>query len=489
MDIDADPKLDQGVLSPQSELHLIAHIPQKSSQFRIVCTFILILILWSRGMKEKWKVLFVVLAVLTTINSKGRADNPAIWNFSLETTGNDVSWTSTTLVNPAFEAYDCNYALTQVKVNVNGVWRDLRNPHYDANNGGSTYHGLPVRAYTYYDTNDVNATFSVSADANGVGHASITGVQFGHDDITGLPVTGLKISGTIHVLGMKRKWKDSFDTYGVQKSLNSSGQPWAATWEEYNTQAPGYDPLDPLTGNVKSMWAGSRWGNRAHYQCDFYADSRHSAKLNDASVLALFDPNHVRFKVDAWDEQRNQDNVWNSWWLVGRYTNSSKLVAVGAVYGQFNALYTYDDGRRALYAKLIDYTNGTNPPVGYDSNDHFVAFVDPQKPITLELNFDVNNVTARVSHNGGAATISFKTTVRFGKPAMGGWNEWAYAYGQFDDFEIYDNRPYTPANCNDSLSYHLKADINKDCKVDFKDFALFAEGWSKCTDPTDSNCL
>jgi hypothetical protein len=33
------------------------------------------------------------------------------------------------------------------------------------------------------------------------------------------------------------------------------------------------------------------------------------------------------------------------------------------------------------------------------------------------------------------------------------------------------------------------ADLNKDCKIDFYDFAIFAKDWGKCNDPQDPHCM
>ena len=46
----------------------------------------------------------------------------------------------------------------------------------------------------------------------------------------------------------------------------------------------------------------------------------------------------------------------------------------------------------------------------------------------------------------------------------------------------------TPTKCGDPGTFYYGGDINKDCKVDWQDFALFAEGWLGCTDPNQANC-
>jgi len=46
-----------------------------------------------------------------------------------------------------------------------------------------------------------------------------------------------------------------------------------------------------------------------------------------------------------------------------------------------------------------------------------------------------------------------------------------------------------PQQCGDPGTYYFGGDINKDCYVDFEDFALFTAGWLGCTNPADPNCL
>ena len=45
-----------------------------------------------------------------------------------------------------------------------------------------------------------------------------------------------------------------------------------------------------------------------------------------------------------------------------------------------------------------------------------------------------------------------------------------------------------PRRCGDLGTIYLPSDSNKDCKVDFKDFAEFADEWLGCTDPNEGEC-
>jgi len=46
-----------------------------------------------------------------------------------------------------------------------------------------------------------------------------------------------------------------------------------------------------------------------------------------------------------------------------------------------------------------------------------------------------------------------------------------------------------PEKCGDPGTSYPSGDINKDCKVNFHDFAYFSATWLNCTDPNQDNCL
>jgi hypothetical protein len=52
-----------------------------------------------------------------------------------------------------------------------------------------------------------------------------------------------------------------------------------------------------------------------------------------------------------------------------------------------------------------------------------------------------------------------------------------------------DTIPPIPQRCGDPGTQYASGDINKDCKVDFLDFAELAFTWLTCTDPNQGNCL
>ncbi|MDO8302813.1 MAG: hypothetical protein Q7T18_06205, partial [Sedimentisphaerales bacterium] len=47
---------------------------------------------------------------------------------------------------------------------------------------------------------------------------------------------------------------------------------------------------------------------------------------------------------------------------------------------------------------------------------------------------------------------------------------------------------HVPTACGDVNTNYLTGDFNSDCKVNFKDFAVMAQSWIKCTDPLNAGC-
>ena len=68
-------------------------------------------------------------------------------------------------------------------------------------------------------------------------------------------------------------------------------------------------------------------------------------------------------------------------------------------------------------------------------------------------------------------------------------NDYTYGAGSADQL-IMDNAVYerTGIWCGDSNTVFMNADLNRDCYVDFKDFAMLASEWLKCSDPANSEC-
>ena len=72
-----------------------------------------------------------------------------------------------------------------------------------------------------------------------------------------------------------------------------------------------------------------------------------------------------------------------------------------------------------------------------------------------------------------------------------GW--WTSTVGErFDGVKVTRVGATSPMNCDEArdMGYvvNINADINKDCRYDFYDFALIAQDWMECVDPAVAGC-
>jgi hypothetical protein len=56
--------------------------------------------------------------------------------------------------------------------------------------------------------------------------------------------------------------------------------------------------------------------------------------------------------------------------------------------------------------------------------------------------------------------------------------------GQFQQYELVNS--LSQRNCG--VWGYLKSDISQDCRVNLTDFAMVAQEWLNCDDPTEDNC-
>lgn len=144
------------------------------------------------------------------------------------------------------------------------------------------------------------------------------------------------------------------------------------------------------------------------------------------------------------------------------------------------------------------YASPTGPPIGeyrgqfqYDYYEdpcqHVITFV-PEPSTYFMGNF-------RFGHSYGLLTDNELKT-------FDNWKTVQYQYPPFQPatprtfmLDWTGTLPYprgqdyvAPKNCGDPGTQYASGDINKDCKVDFLDFAEFANSWLTCTNPNQANC-
>jgi len=384
-------------------------------------------------MKNKTGLMLVLVALVCMAGARANAENPADWSFSVETSGEDVSWTSTTRVHQAFPAYDFVYDLNQVEVDVAGTgWTDYSSEFESTAGEGASYEGLPMGLMSYnHDVNGLTASIWMNIDEDGYAHLSVANVVFGQWN--GQDIQGLRIGGTITVVGLKELWADDFCYNVVDGMLDDT-----ASWTDTN----------------RKFKIGGEHDGRAYYYNYNFGDPPYFATVD--GVGSLYDPNNFRIKAEGYIREDTDPCTHCKWFVLGRVSGPNHI-RVGAVLAK---------GTPEQLSMRVGDTGG------YADGDYYVGAYSPTQPFIIELIFNNNIVKGRVSHLGNSASATFTTTVTSpGAPGLGGWFEHGYALGYFDNFGIYTNSAVNPAQCGDQGTVYPDADLNKDCRIDFADFA------------------
>ena len=152
-------------------------------------------------------------------------------------------------------------------------------------------------------------------------------------------------------------------------------------------------------------------------------------------------------------------------------------------------------GREITYTIDYNYPAGPNRP---DIND--VNIID-YLPADVEFNsasdggvYDSNSYTVTWNigtlepNESGSVTL----TVKMKCPALEQYNHnrCEAGSGNIVYAKVYEDTLIC-CSCAErwDIGLGITADLNKDCKVDFADFAGFALSWRKCNDPCDPDCV
>lgn len=130
------------------------------------------------------------------LGGAARADQPTTWTFDVQTTGQDVFWTSPTAVNNTAQLYKMTYNITQLVVRVRYLIFDFdvdvtdQIPPEQRSQSG-LYDGPPPLVVLDTDLPyppppdppSLSAHLRISLDEAGYGHADATDVYLGEGDI------------------------------------------------------------------------------------------------------------------------------------------------------------------------------------------------------------------------------------------------------------------------------------------------------------------
>ncbi len=191
---------------------------------------------------------------------------------------------------------------------------------------------------------------------------------------------------------------------------------------------------------------------------------------------------------------------------IGPWTNEPNAPCIGTADGQIRVFGSIPDVD-PNYGENVFYT-GKYP---YDQKWHHIVVIYQQEyqgePNTMHMKvyFDGGPLGGASQSGVGEKTVTgpgagFATDVLLNHMMLGAFNDrgWPYASvpGYYDEWAIYDYpldankildhwRAWQPKTCKDAVEKGLihVADRNKDCKIDFFDFAVFALDWALCNDP------
>lgn len=149
----------------------------------------------------------VLLSSLMLLARGAYADNPVSWNFFVETTGSDASWTSTTNLDTGFPEHAYTYEITQAEVQIDFLggltWVPILSEiPEDDRIGGGTFGLLPALIIDQtFAADDNSVTVELGVDGFGQGYADLTEVQLGSLPVFG-DVSGIRLGGNINIVAV-----------------------------------------------------------------------------------------------------------------------------------------------------------------------------------------------------------------------------------------------------------------------------------------------
>ena len=154
--------------------------------------------------------LAVAMIVLST-GPSAVAENPANWNFLVETTGSDTQWDSPTQVDTGFPFYKIDFEVTELKALFGPAALNLFAVGVDPDDykGSAIVPGpLPIVILSDAITNDDNdddvddtvIDVALWIDGAGQGHLGLSNVLLG--PFNGNQVSGFRMGGTFNIEGI-----------------------------------------------------------------------------------------------------------------------------------------------------------------------------------------------------------------------------------------------------------------------------------------------
>lgn len=393
------------------------------------------------------------------------------WTVTLQSSGDDVSWTSSLPVRAGYATYfyECNCTGFSADF-VEGYTDPDYIFSFDPSCGGIAEGVELDMVETVYDVNEINFDLAISIDSKGYAHAALTNVSFPEPTVDGYHVSQITLDFTISMRAIQTTWLDSFE-YATESWLGETANWYTDGFEGRFYSGAYYTDRGLKVGGSYSGVAHAQDGWYGSFPDQFYGYTK--CAVPEVDVFAGGSNADYVVRMDVSDGNTGDNIVWH---LLGRYDDSGDDP-------NYVDLLVGSDGYSGLVAILSD-TNGDGYKVLSDGGTYELAVVPITdamvvgQPITLAMKFEGDKVIATVEHNGNKVYMSYTTSLSTGGvPGLGYDNIWGYTGGDFNDFEVYTLNAAEPQVCGDDGTVYLDADFNKDCQVDIQDLSVIAGNW------------
>lgn len=441
-------------------------------------------------MISRSKNLLLVVLALCTVVSAGYAEISGVLSGSLQSTGDDVVWTSTAPVTLGYGAYFADFNVTDFQVRMSQVdalgqiipGTEVVGPFPPKAelSGAGLYYGAPFDiGNVVYDSNEMDFGLAVTVDDQGYTNISLTNVAFPELFDSTYQIQEVFIDFTLELTPVKKLWGDDFSSYSSEALLGDTAA-WTTGWE-----VPDFSLINPSLQGSRTLKVGSAVAPGKAYMSDGYYGGFPDSWLEKLkTAIADGVPSHSIDGVATNDYivtvkayKRNSDaQRKGNYYLVARATDSAYPADANDIRFEVG----WDAYSENFVALLTDSAGGfasdpENPDAVYIKT---FAPIDITKPIVMTMRVKGSDVIGIAEHNGGKAVLRFTTNVNeAGDPGFGGEWQWGYLDIVWDDFAVYSVYEIAPTVCGDDGTIYLNGDINKDCRVDSQDLKLMASEW------------
>ena len=223
----------------------------------------------------RWMRLAAAVASLALLSVVHAGGGSATWTFDETTTGQDVSWTSPTAVDPAAVIYESQFQITLVEVDV--TWLGIPFNNIDVTGqvppellGGTEFDAGPAPTVLFSnpleypgppDPPCLAALLTIELDANGFGHLLGTDIALGSCDVdigfgvVTVQLQSVRFTGQVMVTALTCPWDlDGDGDVGVTDLLAI-----LAAWGTPSLGPPDFDG-DGFVGVTDLLALLGAWG-------------------------------------------------------------------------------------------------------------------------------------------------------------------------------------------------------------------------------------